>query len=130
MSEYIEFLGYQDVDGMVREYLRANVFVLPSALENSPNSLAEALVVGVPTVVSDVGGVGSMVEHGKDAFLYQHNDPTMLAYYIAKLFKEEEGAQEMSVIARNNARKQYDAKENVQELLKIYDAIIKDDGLH
>lgn len=130
LSEYIEFLGYQDVDGMVREYLRANVFVLPSALENSPNSLAEALVVGVPTVVSDVGGVSSMVEHGKDAFLYQHNDPTMLAYYIAKLFKEEEGAQEMSVIARNNARKQYDAKENVQELLKIYDAIIKDDGLH
>ena len=57
MEDKIEFLGRLSAEGMKQAYLDANVFVMPSTIENSPNSLGEAMLLGVPCVAADVGGV-------------------------------------------------------------------------
>jgi glycosyltransferase involved in cell wall biosynthesis len=41
---------------MKSEYLNCKVFVSPSPIENSPNSVWDAEILGVPTVASYVGG--------------------------------------------------------------------------
>lgn len=125
LKQHIEFIGYQDIDGMIKEYLRANVFVLSSVAENSPNSLAEAMVLGVPCIASDVGGVGSMLRHKEDGLLYQHDDPSILACYVAEVFRNADLSRKLSASAKASAVERYAADKNVECLLEIYKGIIE-----
>ena len=117
------FLGHLGPEQMKRQYLDANVFVLPSTIENSPNSLGEAMLLGVPCVASDVGGVSTMMEHNKEGFIYQSTAPYMLAHYIKKVFEMEEKAKEMGEAARQHALKTHDPEMNLKRLLEIYEEL-------
>ena len=55
LMKNIKWLGQQDEGQMVEQYLNANVFVSASVIENSSNSIGEAMLLGVPIVASDVG---------------------------------------------------------------------------
>ena len=68
----------------------SHVAVIPSAIENAPNSLAEAELVGTPVIASFVGGNMDMLTHNVDGFLYCYNEPGMLAEYIGRVFNDEE----------------------------------------
>ena len=61
------------------ELLACTAYVHPSYIDNSPNSICEAQVLGVPVLATDVGGVSSIVEDGKTGFLVPANDPLMTA---------------------------------------------------
>lgn len=89
LSDKVSFLGNLSEEEMIQQYLKANIFVLPSSIENSPNSLKEAKLIGVPSVVSFVGGAYSGTEVGSDSFFYPYNEPEVLAYYICEIFKNK-----------------------------------------
>jgi len=125
LENRIEFLGSLDAEGMKQAFLEANVFVLPSTIENSPNSLGEAMLLGLPCVAADVGGVTTMMTHGTEGFVYQSTAPYMLAHYIEQVFAMEERAQAMGAAARNHALKTHDPEKNLQDLLKIYHILEK-----
>ena len=57
LEDKVSFLGPLNAEQMKAEYLRSNVFLCPSSIENSPNSLGEAQMLGVPCVASYVGGI-------------------------------------------------------------------------
>ena len=120
LTDHIEFLGDLSAEEMKAAYLSANVFVLPSTSENSPNSLGEAMLLGVPCVASMVGGVSTMMEHNKEGFLYQSTAPYMLAHYVKKAFAMEENAAELGKAARQHALKTHDPETNLNRLLEIY----------
>ena len=120
LADSVFFLGTLSAEGMKENYLRANAFVLPSTVENSPNSLAEAMLLGVPCVASAVGGVTTMMCHGEEGCLYQSTAPYMLAYYIRQVFAMEDKAAPMGQQARNHAAKTHDPEKNLRDLLNIY----------
>lgn len=124
-EKIIEFVGLQDEYQMCNRYLRANVFVLPSVIENSPNSLGEAMIMGVPCVASYVGGVSSYIEHEVNGFLYQADAYYMLAYYIGKIFDEMHIVERYSGNAKKKAMQIYNKDINMQNLINIYSSIIK-----
>lgn len=64
-------LGTLNETDMCERYSRANVFILPSAIENSPNSLGEAMLVGIPVVATDVGGVKNLMTDKKEGYFYE-----------------------------------------------------------
>ena len=123
LEERIEFLGTLDERGMKENYLKANVFVLPSTIENSPNSLGEAMLLGVPCVSADVGGVTTMMIHETEGYVYQSTASYMLAHYIDRVFSLEEKAVEMGAAARNHAKRTHDPETNLNTLLSIYESI-------
>lgn len=123
LIERISFLGTLNECDMVRRYLKANVFVSPSTIENSPNSVGEAMLLGVPIVSSNVGGVKDMLTHPDEGFLYQHDAPYMLAHYICKLFDNKQLSQEISRNAREHALETHDRSHNFQKLIQIYESI-------
>lgn len=125
LENSIVFLGSLPQEKMVDRFLKANVFVLPSAIENSPNSLGEAMLLGVPSVAADVGGVGSMAENDKEAVLYTHNDSLMLADAIIGIFSDNERANSLSERAHLRAEKNHDRKTNCENVLRLYDEIAK-----
>ncbi len=120
LEERIEFMGKLSADGMKAAYLSANVFVLPSAIENSPNSLGEAMLLGVPCVASDVGGVTDLMTHNAQGYVYPSTAPYMLAHYIMAVFAMEDRAEELGRAARAHARKTHDPETNLTTLLEIY----------
>lgn len=125
LNKNVEFVGFQDIKGMIKYFLKANVFALSSVIENSPNSLAEAQVLGVPSVAADVGGISSMVTHRKDCLIYQHNDPIMLANYIRDVFQSEDLANCLSDSAKTNAKYNYNADNVILCLQDIYENLYK-----
>lgn len=127
LEKNIHFLGTLDEKQMCEQYLKANVFVLPSAIENSPNSLGEAMMLGTPAVVSDVGGVKNMMNHDEEGFVYQHDAPYMIAYYTAKFFEMGEEAEQFSARARQHASRIFDIQKNIDDLVSIYEAIRRKD---
>ncbi|MEZ3463491.1 MAG: glycosyltransferase family 4 protein [Lachnospiraceae bacterium] len=124
LRKNVRFIGTQSDQKMKEQFLRAHVFVLPSLIENSPNSLGEAMLLGVPCVASDVGGVGSLMRHGEEGFVYQVDAEYMLAYYVEKIFEDPRLAEKFSVNARKHAKITHDRESNLKELLGIYKKVL------
>lgn len=120
LSEHITFLGELSEQEMCAQYLKANVFVSASTIENSPNSVGEAMLVGCPVVSSDVGGVKNMLEHGKEGFVYQSSAPYMLAYYVERIFENDNLAKKLSMNAQKHASVTHNRKKNMETLYSIY----------
>lgn len=118
LEESIERTGPLNADDMKRALLDANVYVCTSSIENSPNSLGEAQVLGVPCVASFVGGIPDMMK-GMENNLYRFDDEVMLSDKICEVFyKKESAAYDNSIyVARHNR------EENLKQLLSIYQSI-------
>jgi len=123
LENHVNFLGCLNEQQMKQAFLEANVYVMPSAIENSPNSLCEAQILGVPVVASYCGGVATLVEDGKTGFLYRYEEIEMLAQRLLELFYKkysiELSAQE-TVVAANRHNKET----NAIQLIDIYRSIL------
>lgn len=126
--EAVRFTGSLDAEEMIGQYLQCNVFVLPSAIENSPNSLGEAMMLGVPCVASCVGGVQDMMRDRVDGFIYPFDEPYMLAHYIEQYFENDELCKTMGEQAHMSAMKRFDRDSVVDTTIKTYEQIIHVQG--
>lgn len=124
LKNNVVFTGLLDEQEMCKRYLKSHIFVSPSSIENSPNSLGEAMILGVPSVASYVGGIPDMLRDKEEGFLYQHDAPYMLAHYICEIFENEELALKISKNARKRALKTHDREENTRRLIEIYNEIV------
>lgn len=123
LKENVVYLGSLNEEEMVKRYLKSNVFVSASSIENSPNSVGEAMILGVPVISSNVGGVSDLLKHNEEGYLYQADAPYMLAYYLNQLFDNEELQVHLGKKAREHALKTHDFETNYNKLLEIYEEI-------
>ncbi|MBI2513173.1 MAG: glycosyltransferase family 4 protein [Opitutae bacterium] len=103
VADGLHLLGQMDAAGIVAEMLRAHVFVLASAIENSPNSLFEAQAVGMPVVSTMAGGVSSYVEEARTGLLCPVGDSRTMAAQIVRLTGDDAIAQRIAAGARTQA---------------------------
>lgn len=119
LENVVSFIGNLNSQGMKLEYLKANVFVCPSTIENSPNSLGEAQILGTPVIASYVGGIPEMMK-GDEEHLYRFDEIEMLARKICQVFE----AKDQQVDMREVARRRHNPVVNNETLLSVYKAII------
>ena len=125
LKEKIVFLGGLSATQMKERMLKSNVFVLTSSIENSPNTLGEAMLLGVPCVASDVGGVRNMATDKLDALIYPFEESYLIPFYIGKIFDDPVYAEKLSMASRKRAAITHSRIENNRQLLGIYKKIIK-----
>ena len=89
----IEFLGELNDSEMQEQYLSAHVFVCPSAIENSSNSIGEAQLTGTPCVASYVGGTMDMITDKETGFLYRFEEAPLLAKRICQILTNRDLAE-------------------------------------
>lgn len=123
LGDCVTFTGLLDEPAMVRRMEQSHVFVMSSIIENSPNTLGEAMMVGTPSVSSFTGGVPSMASDEVDVLMYRADDPAMLAMQIKRLFDDPALCDRLSASARRRARTTHDPEANVQALVAAYDRI-------
>lgn len=117
---HVELLPSLDSASMSEELRKAHVFCLPSFVENSPNSLGEAQLVGVPVVATAVGGVPSMVQPHVTGELVPSGDSATLAVAVSNLFADDRYAARLVRAARQIARERHDESRVVGELIDCY----------
>ena len=110
------------------QLLKSNVFVSSSVIENSPNSVGEAMLIGTPVISSFVGGVSNMIDHGISGLLYPCDQPNILASYILEILNNDNFAIKLSKHAREKGFEIYDIKKNVDTIKNIYNTIINTSG--
>jgi len=119
----ISFLGDLSAGQMREAFLEANVFVMPSSIENSSNSLGEAMLLGMPCVASNVGGTKELMADGREGYLYQSTAPYLLAYHIQQVFAMGDQAEMLGQAAQAHAMRTHDPETNLKTLLEIYQSL-------
>lgn len=123
LQSRVIFTNPLDEIQMCMRLKKSHVFVCPSTIENSPNSLGEAMMLGVPSVVANVGGIPDILTHNKEGYIYQGDAPYMLAHYICEVFENREVAEGFSIKAKERARNLYNKEQNHKRLLEIYNEV-------
>lgn len=72
LTDWVEMLGI--LDNPFPEIVKGEVFALLSNLEGIPNTIYEALVLGVPVLATDVGGVNTQIEHNVNGWLVDNSE--------------------------------------------------------
>ena len=118
LSERVAFPGFcEEVFSLL---LTADVFVLPSLHESSPNALIEAMGIGMPCIASDVGGIVDLIENEKDGIRVPPQDPTVLAQALHRVLTEPDFASELGRNARATIQQKFDSAVSIQKLEEIY----------
>lgn len=125
LGGHIRFLGPLCAEQMKQEYLSASLFLSPSTVENSPNSVGEAMMLGVPVAASNVGGTGTLLGPG-EGILYDFADLDGMQAAICRLLDEPDTAAAFGAAAHAHAAKTHDRAANTQALLGVYRALTEE----
>lgn len=121
---HLTFLGPLSEEQMRDRMLRSHVYVSASTIENESNALCEARLLGVPSVVSFVGGVTSMLRHEYDGFAYQADAPYMLAFYVSQLFARPDLSRKFSERSRAAALELHNRAAIGERQVEIYRSVM------
>lgn len=101
---------------------RLRIFVLTSWFENCPMALLEAMMAGVPAVVTGVGGVPELV--ADTALVVPPGDPAALAAALRRLLGDPGLAAELGARARERALAEFTAERNARRMIDLYTRVI------
>lgn len=121
---HVDLLGAKNADEIVRIMQSSNLYVQVSHIENSPNSLCEAMVMGMPIIASFAGGTSSMLQDGTEGVLIQDGNPYELAGAIMDVEQNYNDYAAMGRNARERALKRHSPENVVAELLKVYNKLV------
>ena len=122
----IKLLGVIDAQTIINKLVSAQVYIHPAIIDNSPNSLCEAQIIGCPVIAARTGGIDSMVEDGKTGVLYPYNEPFQLAFEIMKIHNNEEKLRMISENERTVALERHNPEKIGKCLINIYQKVIED----
>jgi glycosyltransferase involved in cell wall biosynthesis len=126
LTQNIEFLGFLSEKQMIEEYLKANIYISASVIENSSNSISEAMMLGTPIIASNVGGTESLINaRENEGVLYQFNDYFMLASQINKLLSNPDLCIELSLNSIKKANILFNKERNINVLKQMYKRIYR-----
>ncbi len=119
----VNYLGVVTVDELKERLLESTIYVHPSYIDNSPNSVCEAQLLGVPLIATNVGGLATIVDDGVTGYLVPANDPVMLASMIIDKTIEAELIK-VSQNERRVASKRHNPQTIIDTVLSVYGELI------
>jgi len=128
IERQVEFAGFLNAPAIVPYHLSCRVFVIPSTNENSPNTLAEAMVSGMPCVASAVGGIPSMVEDEKTGLLFQSGDVGGLVNQLKRVLYDDELCRKLGSSAGEVARARHRPETVAKATLAAYQYMLDSAG--
>ena len=123
IHEDVLFLGKQD---QVQEKLAAaDIMLMPSELESFGLAALEAMACEVVPIVTRVGGVPEVVEHGVSGYLADVGDVDTMARFAIELLKDESRLREMGKQARTAAKSRFCSSKIVPQYEEFYRRVLE-----
>jgi glycosyltransferase involved in cell wall biosynthesis len=119
------WLGPLTGDEIVREMQLAGAVLLPTFVEGYCLALAEAMVLGAPSVVSFVGGTSCLARDDESALFFPPGDVAACAAQIHRVLTQPELALRISANARRVGVTRNEPKRVIENQLKIYQEVIR-----
>ncbi len=113
LRNHVVFTGLLSEEKMCEQYLKANIFVCCSAIENSPNSLGEAQMLGMPYLATFAGGIPEIVGMNPRV-LYRFEEIEILAKKVCEIFED------YTIQSLDSAVELYDHNKIMDSLLNSY----------
>lgn len=124
-SVNVEYIGVLDANQLCHQLLSSHVYVHPSYIDNSPNSVCEAQLLGMPVIGTFVGGIPSLINNFENGILVPANAPYELAYLLKKLYLEKELAKKLGHEAYNTASKRHNKENILFDVMNVYKKILE-----
>lgn len=119
----LELLGTgDDVD---RWLAQADLFVLSSLSEGVPVALLEAMAMGVPSVVTAVGGMPEVINCCGAGLLVPPHDPQALASAVLELASDRNRRQQLGAVARRCHEQHFFAERMADDYLRLYHSCLE-----
>jgi len=126
ISHRTQFLGSQAQARVLEAYRENDVFVLPCRIgsdgnrDGLPNVIVEAQSQGMPVLSTPISGIPELIENGTNGLLVPPNDPESLANAIVELAKDPMGRNTMGQAGDERVRKNFNAENEIDELLGLF----------
>lgn len=117
-SDVLQFLG--SASEMPGLYQQANIFVLTSEHEGTPNVLLEAMATGLPVIATNVGGVPEIVQHGRTGLLVAEDNSDDLVNTTRALIQNPGLRDELGTQARSDVEESHSVHRLPAYLANLY----------
>lgn len=128
ITKNVTFAGIKSATEIAALHRIHQVFVLASRIENSPNTVAEAMVTGMPVIATNVGGLASMIEDGSTGWLVEYGSVNGLAERIAHLLKNRSERERLGAAARKVGREKHWPETVAEKTVSAYHEIVQAAG--
>lgn len=120
----INLVGKKNAEELSDLLTASDIYVHVSHIENSPNSVCEAMIVGMPIIASYAGGTASLLKDGEDGKLVQDGDPYVLAGAIVSMYQDFDYAKSCAESAHETALKRHAPKRIADQLINAYKSML------
>ena len=120
----VYFAGYCDSKKVQKMYKCADVAVFPSTYEPFGIVALEAMLAGVPTVVSDVGGLNEIIEHGVTGMKSYAGNSNSIADSVLSLLFDKKLCDTVSKNAIKKVKDLYNWNKIAQDTHYVYEQAI------
>ena len=121
-KEVLELGIIKDDEIMCAAYSAADVFVIPSVMDNLPNTVLESLMCGTPVIGFPVGGIPDMIENWQNGLLTEEISVNSLYKALLKFFKTADKFDRDQI--RKNALAKYESKIQARKYKALFDRIM------
>jgi glycosyltransferase involved in cell wall biosynthesis len=133
IKEAVHFAGRLSHDELPVYYASADVFVLPSVVDQSGDTeglgvvMLEAMASGTPVVASEVGGIPDVVQDGETGLLVPPREPQAIAEAICRLVEDAPLRSRLVEAARESVRRTFSWELLCGRFAALYDEITEDE---
>lgn len=122
----IKLIGRLDALEIAKQLADADFYIHPAIIDNSPNTVCEAQLIGTPIISTNAGGIPSLIEDGKTGFLYPYSEPHALAFKIMNMAGNKEELEQVSDNEYRVSHNRHNPETIAKDINLIYKTIISD----
>ena len=124
-KENVHYLGYMKRDNCMSIVEHGEFVVFPSIwYEGCAMVVLETESMGKPLIATDVGFASEAIVDGKNGYKFKMKDDKEMVEKVRLLWNDEEHIREMSKYARKDFEEKYTARDNYNQLMKIYEEVL------
>ncbi len=118
----ITFLG--NIENIEQIYNKADIFILCSEWEGTPNVILEAMAAGLPVIASNVGDIAYIVQHKENGFVFESNNFHQAGNYLKELITDARLRNKMGTKSREIIEQKFKLDALYESLMSLYQKVL------
>lgn len=125
LERNIMFLGFKNPDDIIAEYKSSDLTVVPSYAETFGKVAIEAMAAKVPVIVSDTGGLGSIITHGVNGLKFETGNEVDLAENILSVLRDSTFARQLKEGGYFEVKQRYRWEQILEQTIQEYSEVTR-----